>query len=284
MGDLEETVSGRIVNPRVIVGTTHASLEVDGLPGNLLGGELARVWHPTVRNSLHDALLPPGLEVLGLGDGSRILDPLDYLCHGNEVDVVVVGQDLVDPVQEGVQEFGVVLQPSRVEVETERRSVLFVVTVEVVVEEVVELVSGQDVGAGVHHGAPRKVLVVGGVFPAVQLVQDHLPNGVTPGGTTLQVSVAAMGHPEVHGVRPEGWVAEGSGDGGVVQEGLFLHHGELVVAAHSQVRSSDSDHAVVGQVGVLLGDDPHAGHLFGPVVDGGVGPEALVVIVTEIIE
>lgn len=98
--------------------------------------------HPAGGDAFHDALLPPGLEVLGLRDGSRILDPLDDLGHGNEVNVVVVREDFVDPVQEGVQEFGIVLQPSGVEVETKGSAVFLVVAVEVVVEEVVELVTG----------------------------------------------------------------------------------------------------------------------------------------------
>jgi len=100
-----------------------------------------------------------------------------------------------------------------------------------------------------------------------------------PGGTVLKISMAAMRHPEVHGVRPEWWIVQGRGDSGIVQKGLLLHHGELIVTADSQVRRPDAYHAVVRQIGELLGDDPHAGHLLCPVIDGGVGPEALVVIV-----
>ncbi len=39
--------------------------------------------------------------------------------------------------------------------------------------------------------------------------------------------MAPVGHPEVHGVGPEGRVLERGGDGRVVEEGLFFHHGEL---------------------------------------------------------
>lgn len=94
----------------------------------------------------------------------------------------------------------------------------------------------------------------------------------------LKISMAAVRHPEVHGVRPQWGIVQGRSDGGIVQEGLLLHHGELIVTADPQIRCSHAHHAVVRQIGILLGDDPHAGHLLGPIVDGRVRPEALVVI------
>lgn len=123
--------------------------------------------HPAVWNSLHHTLLPPRFEVLRLGYRPRVLNPLDHLGHGYKVDVVVVRQDLIDPEEERVQELGVVLQPSGVEVQPERGAVLFVMTVEIVVEEIVELVACEDVGARVDHSATRQVLVVVGVFSSV---------------------------------------------------------------------------------------------------------------------
>lgn len=94
----------------------------------------------------------------------------------------------------------------------------------------------------------------------------------------LKISVTAMRHPEIHGVRPQRRVVQGSGDGGIVEEGLLLHHGELIITADPQIRRPDADHAVISQIRELLGDDPHAGHLLSPVIDGRVRPEALVVI------
>jgi len=114
--DLEETIASGIADPWVVVGAPDAGLQVDGLPGNLLGGQLAGVGHPAGGLALDHALLPPGLEVLDLADSAWVLHPLDHLGHGHEVHVVVVGQDLVDPVEEGVEELGVVLQPGGVEV------------------------------------------------------------------------------------------------------------------------------------------------------------------------
>lgn len=134
--------------------------------------------HPARRRSLHRTLLPPRLEVLRLGDGARVLDPLDHLRHRHEEDVVVILQDLVDPVEEGVQELGIVLEPGGVEVEAEGRAILLVVAVEVVIEEIVKLIAGQDVAARVHHGAAGQVLVVLRILASVQLVHHHLPHGV----------------------------------------------------------------------------------------------------------
>jgi len=72
---------------------------------------------------------------------ARVLDPLNDLGHGDKVDVIVVGKNLIDPVEEGVQEFGIVLQPSGVIVESERCAIRVVVTLKVVIQESVELVA-----------------------------------------------------------------------------------------------------------------------------------------------
>lgn len=100
----------------------------------------------------------------------------------------------------------------------------------------------------------------------------------------LQIAVATVWHAEVHGVWPQRRVREGRCDGRVIQEGLFLHHGELVVTTNAQVRRADTYHAVVRQVGEFLDDDSCTCHFLGPVVDGGVAPELLVVIVPEVNE
>lgn len=280
--DLEEPVSGWVINPWIVVRTADARLQIDGLPWQFLARQFARVRHPASRFSVHCTLLSPGLEILHLRSGSGILDPLDNLCHRHEVNVVVIGQDLIHPVKERFEELRVVLEPGCMEVETQRRTVLVVMAIKVVVEEVVKLISRQDVGTRVHHSAPRQVLVKLRVFPAIQLIHHHLPHGMASGGAVLEVSVAAVWHAEVHGVRPQWWVREGRCDSGVVEEGLFLHHGELVVTTHAQVRRSDPHHAVVGKVGEFLDDDPRTCHFLGPVVDCGVTPELLVVIVPEV--
>lgn len=88
-----------------------------------------------------------------------------------------------------------------------------------------------------------------------------------------------MGHAEVHCVRPQWRIGQRRGDRRIVQESLFFHHRELVVAAHAQVRRPQANHAVIGQVRVFLGDYTHTGHFLGPIFHGGVAPELFVVVV-----
>lgn len=183
--------------------------------------------------AFNHTLFPPRFEVLGFANSSWILYPLNYLGHSYEVHVFTVFQNFVNPEQESVQELGVVLQPSGVEVQSEWCPVFFVVTLEVVVQEIVELVTGENVGARIDHSTTGYIFVDGGVFSSVKFVEHHFPNGMAPGGTALEVAVATMGHTEVHGVRPQRRVAQGCGDGRIVQEGLFFHHRELVVTTHS---------------------------------------------------
>jgi len=190
--DLEETVSGGVVEPRIVVGASDARLQVDGLPGNLFACQLARVRYPTGRWSFDYALFPPWLEVLHLVNDPRLLDPLDDLRHGDEVHVIMVGQHFIDPEQESVQVFGVVLQPGGVEVQAHRRAVLIVMPIEVVVQKVVELIAGQDVGTRVHHGATGQVFVEVRVFSPVQFVHHHFPHSVAASRTVLQISVTSV--------------------------------------------------------------------------------------------
>lgn len=140
---LEEAIAGGVVEPRVVVRATHAGLQVQCLAGDFLGRELAGVGHPAGRGGVgvDRASFLPRIEVLDLGRLAGVLDPLDDLRHGHEVDIVVVGEDLVDPVEEGVEELGIVLEPGGVVVEAERGAVLVVVTLKVVVEEGVELIA-----------------------------------------------------------------------------------------------------------------------------------------------
>ena len=144
---LDETVASGVVEPWVVVGASDAGVKVKGFSGQLLGGQLAPVGGNAGWSGLDGALFLPGLEGSSLVDVLGVLDPLDDLGHGDEVHVIVVAQDLVNPVQEGVQELGVVLQPGSVEEQAKRSTVLVVVTIEVVCQKVVELISAQDVGA-----------------------------------------------------------------------------------------------------------------------------------------
>lgn len=71
------------------------------------------------------------------------------------------------------------------EVQTQWGTVLFVVTVKVVVKEVVELISSQNVRARVDHSTAWKIFVVVGVFTTVKFVHYHFPHSVAPSGATL---------------------------------------------------------------------------------------------------
>merc|ERR1712027_9966 len=86
---LEESVAGGVVDPGVLVGAAHAGVQVEGLAGQLVGGQLAAVGRQAGRLGLGLALLLPGLKVPGSVDIARVLDPLDDLRHGDKVDIVV---------------------------------------------------------------------------------------------------------------------------------------------------------------------------------------------------
>ena len=75
----------------------------------LIGGQLAGVRHEAVLPWSDRAFLLPRGEVLGLIYADRGLDPEDNLGHGHKVDLLVVLQSLIHPVEERVKESGVVL-------------------------------------------------------------------------------------------------------------------------------------------------------------------------------
>ena len=164
------------------------------------------------------------------------------------------------------------------EKEAERGTVLIVVTVKVVRQKVVKLVTSQDVGAGVDHGTTRQIFVNSRIFTTIKFIHHHFPNGVRSGGAFLQVSVAPVGHSEVHGVRPQRWVLQWRGDGGIVQKSLLFHHGELVVTTYTEVRGTQTQNGVVSDVSEFVDDQSGAGHFFSPIIDCGISPEKLIVV------
>ena len=204
---------------------------------------------------------------------------MDDLSGRDEVDIFVFGERLIDPEEERVEHLGVVLEPSGVVEETQWGTVALVMTVEVVVEEGVELLTVEDVGARVNHGTAGQVLVEFGFFTTIQLVHDQLPDGVAASGAVLVVTVATVGHTEVEGVRPQRDVLQCGRDGRIVKEGLVFHHGELVVTSDAQVRSAHTHDRVVGDVGEFVDDETSSGHLLGPVVHGSFRPESFIRVV-----
>jgi len=278
---LQEAITGGVVQPGIVVGATDASVKMEGFSGQFLGRQLAGAGSEARRRRLNVALLLPGVKVFGLVRVLGILDPLDDLSHSDEVNILVLSQNLIDPVEEGIEELGVVLEPGSVEEETKRGTVLIVVTVEVVSEEIVELIAAQDVGARVDHSTSGKVFIDGGIFPTIELVHDHFPDSVGTGGAVLERTVASVGHAEVHGVRPKRGVLKGSSDGRIVKESLLFHHGKLVVTTNSEVRGSQANNGVISDVRELVNDQSGSSHFLGPVIDRGLSPEGLGIVVSD---
>ena len=99
-----------------------------------------------------------------------------YLNVIDKVHVVVLSQDLRHPIPNGLGESRVGLKPSGVETERERGAVGGVVTLQVVLEQVLELFLGVDVGAGGDEGTTGQGLVEAGILTTIQLVDGKLPD------------------------------------------------------------------------------------------------------------
>ena len=158
-------------------------------------------------------------------------------------------------------------------------SVLVKMSVEIVSEEVVELVSGSDIRARVHHGTSWKILVNCWIFTTIKFIHDDLPDSKRTCWTVLEVSMTLMRHPEVKCVGPKWRILQRSSDGGIIEEVLFFHHSELVIASNPEVRSTETHNGVVRDVGELLRDESATCHLLGPIVDTCLGPEGFVLVV-----
>ena len=75
----------------------------------LVIGQFTCVRDEAVRPGPGGALLLPRGEVPGRLHRDGVLDPLDHLGLGHKVDFGMVGEDLVNPVEESVKEFRIVL-------------------------------------------------------------------------------------------------------------------------------------------------------------------------------
>ena len=241
------------------------------------------------------ALLLPLLEGAQVADLRRVLHPLDDLQHGDEVDVVLLG-DLVDELGQRPPLL-FVFQERSLEVQAEGRLVGVVVAVEVVVQQGGQIVGVADVGASVDHGTTGQRLVALNVLTTVQLVDDHLPDAVALARAPSTVSfleqekderkcqftaslgmwlaaptVALVGHAEVERVRPDGNAAQRRRHRGVVNEEVVGHHAVLVVAADGQQGGAHTDDRAVGDVGEALDDLTVARHLVLPQIVRALRP------------
>ncbi len=146
---------------------------------------------------------------------------LSCLEHCDKVDIVAVDH-LIDELDELTDEALVLLEPGCVEVQAQGSAVGVEVPVEVVAEQAAKLFGLQDVGARGDHVTTGQPLVKAGVVSPVQLIDDHLPDGVAPGGAALGVAVALVRHAVVQGVWPDGDTAKRGSDGSVIDEELKL--------------------------------------------------------------
>jgi len=248
------------------------------LSGKFSGGQGTGVRQGTCGLSLDVALFLPGSEVVDTADLSGRLNPLKDLGHRDEVHVVLV-KKFIDPLQESVKVLGIELEPGGMEIKTQGGPVGLVMSLEVMVEEVVELFARDNIGAGVHHRATGKFFVERWVITTIEFVHHHLPDGVRSGRTILAVTVTSVWHTEVKGVWPKWRVRKWRRDCGIVEEGLFLHHEELGVSSHPEVWRPDADNGVVGDVGETFHDETDTRHLLSPILSGSLGPILLVVLV-----
>ena len=115
MVSLEETISSGVIEPRVVVGASDACVKVDSFSGQLLGGQFAAAGSKTGWSRFGRALLLPGVKVLDVVVVLRILDPLDDLGHSHKVDIIVGLNDFINPVEEGIKIFRVILEPGGME-------------------------------------------------------------------------------------------------------------------------------------------------------------------------
>jgi len=273
-----EVVTGGVLHPGVVLRTINASMKTNCFSWKFSGGKRTGIGKGTGRLTLDITLFFPGGEVVDTTDFSGGLNPLKDLGHRDEVNIVLVEQ-LVDPLQESVEVLGVELKPRGVEVESKRSSVGLVMSLEIVVEEVVELFPGNDVGTGVNHCASGKFFVERGVITTIEFVHDHFPDGVRSRGTVLSVTVTSVWHTEVESVWPKWGVREWGSDGGIVEEGLLFHHEELGVASNSEVGSADTNNGVVSNVSKTFHDQTNTSHFLCPCFCGGLGPILLIVLV-----
>ena len=210
-------------------------------------------------------------------------------------------KQLVQPEQQRVQHVRRPHEPGRVEVEAQRRAVLFIMSEvytshvtmiwkdylstlpdEVVGEHVVQGVGGPDLRAAVQHGAPgHKLLHTARLLPRVQLVHHHLHEGVAPGGALLVVTIAPVGRGEGEWVGPVGRVSQGRHHRAVIQEVCLLQSRHLPVAAHLEEGGATPVELGLGDVGPQAEDLLHPSHLLGPGLVRATLPVILVILVSD---
>lgn len=208
------------------------------------------------------------------------MHPLDDLQIGHK-EHIIASQHLLNELDQLIAILLLGLEPRGVEVQTEWGTVAIVVTVEIVAQQTCELVARGNVGAGVDHVATRQRFIKCGIITTIQLIHDHLPNGMATRWTIVGIAVALVWHAEIQGIWPDGHTSQGGGDGGIIHKELISHHLELLVATHTKVRSTHANDGAIGDVGKTLGNQTGAGHLGQPVIVAATGPVVGIILVCQ---
>lgn len=145
-----EVVSGRVLEPGIVLRTLGTGVQSDSLSRQLPSAQRTMVGQIAEWLTLDKTLLLPRGEVADTRQLSGRLHPLQDLSHCDEVDVVPI-EHFVDPLDKSIKVLWIQLQPTCVEEDTQRRPIGLIVAVEVMVEEVVELVTSDNVGTAVNH-------------------------------------------------------------------------------------------------------------------------------------
>jgi len=114
---------------QLIILPSHASMKTNSFSRNLLACKRATVGYETTSaiRRIDITLILPRVKALDFRECAGVLNPLDNLGHCDKVGVRILLKHLIDPKQEGFQEFRIILQPGRMEEEAERGSILEVV-------------------------------------------------------------------------------------------------------------------------------------------------------------
>ena len=131
-----------------------------------------------------------------------------YLEHSYKVDIISVNHFINESAQFSGESL-VLFEPGCSEMKTQRSPVGFKMAIEVVSQNSGKLVRGLNIGARRNQVTTRQSFIEIRVVTTIQFVDDHLPNRVAPGGASLGVTVAFVGHAVVQGVGPNGDSAKG---------------------------------------------------------------------------
>merc|ERR1719244_1144813 len=263
---IREAIPSWILDPGVITGALQAGEQTQSLARKFPGSQGTRVGQRTEGLAFHHTFVLPVREVSQGRSSSRGLHPLDYLWFSDEVNVRISQKDVVHPLLEDIIEALVTDQPGGIERERQGSLVGPIMTLEVVLQQLLELILVVNVGTRRHQVTTSQIFIEVGVITTIQLIDGHFPDGMRPGRTVATVAMALVWYPVVGSVGPDRDGSQWGGDRRVVSEELVSHHDELLVATNTQVGSSHANYSPVGDVGKPLDYQPRSSHFSQPCV------------------